>query len=114
MKTSTGKPTKAEQERFETLLDIGCLACLSFGFFSVPQIHHLLSGGKRRGHMFTVPLCPYHHQNYPPTKGLKWALENLGPSLAGNPKAFRHKFGDDEALLKEANDLIEKLTGKAA
>ena len=68
---STKPPTKAEQERFQAMRRIGCIACFigrQIGIASAQlahrnlEIHHLLSGGRRIGHEATVCLCHYHHQ----------------------------------------------------
>lgn len=103
MKHSTGKPTKAEQARFDAMKEQGiCIACCLRGERR-PQpieIHHLLSGGKRRGHLFTVGLCQWHHRGIPPFGwGDAEALYELGPSLAKGSKPFRAVFGSDDDLL---------------
>lgn len=103
MKHSTGKPTKAEQERFRMLLDIGCIACAPI--YNTPEIHHLLSGNKRRGHMFTIPLCPWHHRGYC-HMGIELMTKFWGPSLAHGSKKFRERFGTDDELLAKVNALI--------
>lgn len=110
MKHSTGAPTKADRARFEALLKIGCLACLQrVQQYRVPEIHHLLSGNKRRGHQFTVPLCSYHHRRVPIGPfNLTWHREVLGPSLAHQPNSFRAEFGTDEALLARVNELLQR------
>lgn len=110
VKHSTPRPTKADQKRFEALLKAGCLACLQrVQLFRVPEIHHLLSGNKRRGHRFSVPLCSYHHRNVPiGPMSLKEHRELLGPSLAKESKAFREEFGSDDELLERANRIIAR------
>lgn len=113
MRHSTGKPTKAEQARFDAMKEAGvCIACHIGGNQRFPQyveIHHLLSGNKRRGHLFTVGLCVWHHRGIPPFGwGDKEALEELGPSLAKGSKPFRAMFGSDDELLKIQNELLSK------
>lgn len=110
MKHSTGRPTKADRERFDALLRIGCLACLQrVQQYCIPEIHHLLSGNRRRGHQYTIPLCSYHHRRVPiGPMGLHEHRNLLGPSLAEEPRAFRQEFGDDETLLATANELIAR------
>lgn len=110
MKHSTGRPTKAQVSRFEQLRAIGCLCCKKLGLpfqCGATEIHHTLSGGKRRGHDYTLPLGSYHH------RGTLWAgmttkqmMEFFGPSLARGSKPFREKFGTDDELLAEVNKLI--------
>lgn len=92
--------TKRELERFRRLQELGCIACRKLGKFSVPEIHHLLSGGRRRGHMYTLPLCPAHHRGVFHDEALH------GPSLALSVRRFREVFGSDDELLGEVNGLL--------
>lgn len=109
MRHSTGKPTKAEKKRMDAIKAGNCVCCHMLGLESFwPEIHHLLSGNKRRGHMFTVGLCSHHHRNtgfelYPHADELR---KRLGPSLANGSKPFREAFGDDNALLEYQNRLL--------
>lgn len=63
MKHSTGTPTKYEQDRLDAMIRLGCVACAHLKIpYADIEVHHLLSGGKRMGHWFTIPLCAGHHQ----------------------------------------------------
>lgn len=67
---STGNKTKAQQVRLDTIKEIGCIACIALGFGHMGcHEHHLLVAGKhgqhRRGHDFTIGLCPWHHLDSP-------------------------------------------------
>ena len=65
MRHSTGKPTEAEQARFDRMKELGiCVACYQRGWRGgqYVEIHHLLSGNRRIGHMATVSLCGWHHR----------------------------------------------------
>jgi hypothetical protein len=111
MKTSTGTPTKAEAARMAAFQKIGCLACRSLGFYRTPEVHHLLSGNKRRGHKFTVPLCSWHHRSTPfELYDQKSSTLAFGPSLALGSKPFHAHFGSDEELLAETNRLLEQMS----
>lgn len=111
MKHSTGKPTKAEAARMERLSRMPCVACRQLDTYLIPlrsEVHHLLSGNRRRGHMFTVPLCSWHH------RGVRyWEMDPkahpkfFGPSLALSSKAFRARFGTDDELLAMTDKLLE-------
>jgi Recombination enhancement, RecA-dependent nuclease len=92
--------------RILELQQYGCLACRQLGYIQPADLHHLLSGGKRRGDQVTVPLCEFHHRGVWNTRftSLKLAHTLCGPSLALEPKAFRERFGTDEKLLAEANE----------
>lgn len=53
-----GNFTRAEQKWIDFLLGYGCMICRS-----PPQIHHILTNGRRPNHHFyTIPLCFHHHQ----------------------------------------------------
>jgi hypothetical protein len=105
--------TKAEQARFDRMKEICiCVACyqrkLHSGYI---QIHHLniggLAGQKRRGHMYTISLCLWHHLGqlmYGYNK--KDLREIYGPSLAEGSKPFHFWFGSDEELLATQNRLL--------
>ena len=86
--------------------EIGCIACLSDGRGYVPcEKHHLLTtglhgNGKRRGEQATVGLCSYHH------RGIGAPVDYLGPSLAREARAFRARYGSDDALLAYQDRLI--------
>ena len=116
MKHSTGKPTKAEQARFDKMKDgVQCVACYQRGIVKSGyiEIHHLLSGNKRIGHMATVSLCPWHHRGvvYGDGMSIAQAKELYGPSLANGSKPFRTEFGTDAELLAIQNALLEGTDG---
>lgn len=111
MKHSTGTPTKAEKARMDAMkLECQCVACYQRGIIKSGhiEIHHLLSGNKRIGHMATVSLCPWHHRGVIFGYGMTTAKykELLGPSLAHGSKPFRAKFGSDMELLALQNALL--------
>lgn len=110
MKHSTGNPTKADRARFDALQNMGCIVSrLYLNRFAQADIHHLLSGNKRRGHQYTIPLSPWFHRGIPPI-GLSamQAAMIYGPSLAKSSKRFREMYGDDDSLLAEVNELLNK------
>lgn len=71
------------------------------------DFHHLKSGNIRRGHMFGVGLCTWHHRRYP-FEGMtcKQMVILFGPSLLDGGKAFAGVFGNDEELLERQNQLL--------
>lgn len=91
--------TKAEKQRFQKLVDLGCIICLRGGWgHSQPEIHHIRKGqgvGQRASHDKTIPLCPAHHR----TGG-------YGVAIHAGQKAFENKFGDEHFLLEYTNQLI--------
>lgn len=99
----TGTPTKADLHRFDMLHRIGCIACRKAGSgYAIPEVHHVLSGGRRIGHQATLPLCPHHHRF--PSNGTV-----VGPSLADGSRVFAAKWGTQQQLLAEVNQLIAEL-----
>lgn len=110
MKHSTRKPTKAEAKRMAAIKGMVCLACAlaPCPTYMPTEVHHLLSGNKRRGHLCTVPLCVYHHRGIRPTLGMAKdeAEELFGPSLALSSRHFRERFGNDDELLARTDALL--------
>ena len=74
--------------------ELGCIVCGS----APCEVHHLLSGGVRRGHEFTIGLCTEHHTG----NG-----DLIAPSYHGSKKQFQAICGYDEELLQRQNDLVE-------
>lgn len=110
MKHSTGNRTKAEQARFDAMKELGlCVACYRRGIHGRGhiEIHHLLSGNKRIGHMATVSLCVWHHRGMAQAGTHAEMAETFGPSLANGSKPFRAEFGNDKELLLIQNILLD-------
>ncbi|NID15404.1 Ref family recombination enhancement nuclease [Luteibacter yeojuensis] len=118
------KPTKAERERWAAARVRGCVACYlneterfccraSYG--QSLEIHHLLSGGRRRGHRFTVCLCEHHHQAARlifADLGYQDHAVMYGPSFGREPRRFREVYRDDDALLALQDWMIENLPAR--
>ena len=65
VKAKPGKraPTKEEAQWMSDIVDFGCIACYLDGHPRTPgAVHHLLRGGLRMGHLFTICLCQPGHQ----------------------------------------------------
>lgn len=96
----TKSPTKADKRRFRALQEHGCICCEIEGDgHRDPEIHHILSGGRRIGHQFTLPLCPFHHRG-----ALVDSRNYHGPSLADGSKPFKAHYGGELALLEKVNE----------
>lgn len=120
MKTgrSTGKPTAAQQRRFDRIKDpdpmtgAGCVVAHILGIGWLPAgIHHFCIGGhhgqKRRGHDYTIGLNDWSHQGYVLPGWTKEQCERvLGPSFAKTPNEFRERFGTDDELLAIQNEVL--------
>jgi hypothetical protein len=85
---------------------VGCIVTrLKFERWEPYDVHHLLSGNRRRGHLFTIPLSPFYHRGIVPAGYANYenAAAALGPSFAKEPRAFRYTFGTDDELLEATN-----------
>jgi hypothetical protein len=94
VKAKPGKraPTAIESSWMSAIVAYGCIACRLDG---VPPretaVHHILRGGRRIGHLFSLPLCdPGHHQN-----GQAMGLMSRHPFKA----RFEAKYGTELELL---------------
>lgn len=92
-KAKPGKrtPTKDEREWMDAITSYGCIACRMDGLGVVPPaVHHILRGGVRMGHLFTLPLCPAHHQH-----------DSSSGLIARHPHKmqFERKYGSEDSLL---------------
>lgn len=96
IRTKRGKrtPTKAEAEWMTRIVRYGCIACRKDGHAPRPTaVHHILSGGVRIGHLFTLPLCDLgHHQG-----GEQFGMVSRHPNKA----AFEARYGTELELLAE-------------
>lgn len=102
----TKSRTKAQQRRFDALKEMGCICCIKRGLGPTPpEIHHDTDCGRRRGHDYTLPLCPWHHRGKHDA-GAAAAEAVAGPSLARNKRAFIEEFGTEESLRKEVNERL--------
>ncbi|RZL40160.1 MAG: hypothetical protein EOP35_01760 [Rubrivivax sp.] len=99
-------PTVAERAWMDAITAIGCIACLIDGHPETPgAVHHLLSGGRRMGHMHTICLCdPGHHQN-----GQQFGKVSRHPF---KPR-FEAIYGTESALLDLTQQLVQQQGGRA-
>lgn len=94
-------PTKAEREWMAAIVALGCIACHLDGVAPRPTaVHHLLRGGRRIGHLFSIGLCdPGHHQG-----GAQFGLVSRHPWRAH----FEAKYGSEADLLAEVARRLAK------
>lgn len=102
MATKPGKrtPTVAEAAWMDAITTIGCIACLLDDRPNTPGVvHHILSGGQRMGHMFSICLCqPGHHMD-----GQQKGLISRHPFKA----QFERRYGSERALLAHSQYLVK-------
>jgi len=104
---STGRPTKAQQRRFDDLKQMGCIIeLIRSGRYRPPDIHHICEGGKRKGHDFTLPLSSWHNRGWEPnmTKDESYAI--LGPSFYNDKAEFIKEYGTELELLDKVNEML--------
>ncbi len=101
----------AERAHVERVKCTPCLACVIEGMPAAPcsEAHHLLSGGRRIGHMATIALCPWHHRGVPVGALTVGATrDTFGPSLMDGSKPFRARYGTDAELLDMQRQMLER------
>jgi len=90
---------KADKERYQKIVDAGCIICLlEKGIYSPPEIHHPY-GRKKGGNQKTYGLCFCHHREG----------SNCDEYVSRHPwKAeFEARYGSEEELLKSTNVILE-------
>lgn len=80
--------------------EIGCVCCqlLRLPTSTHLEIHHLLVGGRRAGHRFTICLCWMHHQGR--------SIAGLWTSIAQGSKAFERVHGSQWDLWLKVQHLL--------
>lgn len=99
MNHSTGKPVKHEQKRIDSMLRLGCVACAVIEIpYAIAEVHHLLDGGHRMGHWYTIPLCSGHHRGV-------WSLDQRQAieryyriAISDGRKVFVRIYGTERSL----------------
>ena len=89
---------KADKERYQKLIDLGCIVCLIFEeVYTPPEIHHPY-GRKGNGNQKTYPLCFLHHNS----------RVDCDDYTSRHPYKFKfeERYDTDENLLEETNRLI--------
>ena len=84
-------PTKLEREWMGAAAAFGCVACRKDGHETPAEVHHIISGGRRMGHLFTIPLCPEHHRGD----------GRIVPSVHFAKRTFVMRYGSELELLAE-------------
>lgn len=97
-------PTKDEATWMADIVTLGCIACLLDGVLPrQTAVHHILRGGVRIGHLFTLPLCdPGHHQN-----GQPFGLISRHPWKA----RFERRYGTEMDLLLLVQNRVLEMKG---
>lgn len=96
-------PTKPEREWMYSISRLGCIICRIQGRGYVPAaVHHMLSGSRRMGHLYSLPLCdPGHHQGAPRSSG--------EVSRHPNKAEFEARYGTEEFLLEVTQRAVKEI-----
>jgi hypothetical protein len=100
---------KADSSRMQLIKESGCIATLlAAGKSQAPDVHHLLSCGRRKGHQFTIGLSPWHHRGVQLDGFSRQEMMGIyGPSYAHSRRGFQAFFGRDDLLLKIQNVILQ-------
>lgn len=89
-------PTFSERVHMQSLVDLGCIIANSECSGRI-TIHHCFTGmGRRKNHLFTIPLCWPHHLG----------PEGIDGKRMGK-RVWESKYGTEEALLEKVRSIIE-------
>lgn len=91
--------TAAESRWIAAIVAYGCVACHAEALgYVAPEVHHILRGGVRMGHLYAIGLCAGHHRDGAGRPGL----------VARHPhKArFEGRYGSEWDLLGYLRDEI--------
>jgi len=107
---------RAESDRIVRAKEGPCIACVVLHQRDeLPEhmvvvgcdYHHMKSGNVRRGHMFGVALCVWHHRRHP---WGDWTFPQMrkiyGPSLMDGSALFHRTYGSDDWLLAKQAEVL--------
>ena len=93
-------PTKAQKKYWTAVAELGCIACRKDGVYNpYVSIHHVDGRTKKNAHWEVLPLCANHHQG----------VDGYTVSVHEWKKRFELKYGTQEELMRETNDLLAEL-----
>ena len=106
--SSLPAPTRDQLRRHDAIREDGCLLCQLKGLgHTLPQIHHLLLGGRKISHDHVLGLCDWHHQAIKPADWKYGAMvDRYGPSLAHGSYVFHEHWGADQYLLELQSERV--------
>ena len=109
MNHSTRAPTKYEAERIEAMKKHGCVACAVLGVPNLNELelHHILDGGKRMGHYFSIFLCAGHHQGRWTEGQLDWIEPKQRFAISDGRKRFNAIYGTERLLWERVQKKLE-------
>jgi len=92
-------PTKAEQERIDRMKRLGCPACAFLEIVNVGcDLHHILIGGVRAGHWYSIFLCPGHHRGAWSPEQLELIEPHQRVAISDGRKAFTRVYPSEREM----------------
>ena len=98
---SLANPDKHERAWMDAITRLGCIACRVDGRGHSPAVvHHIIKHGRRVGHLFTIPLCPNHHNSG----------RRDEDCISRHPwhRAFEKRYGSELLLLDITWQLVDR------
>jgi len=105
----TRPPTKYERERIEAMKPFGCVACAVLGVPNLNhlELHHILDGGQRMGHYFSIFLCRGHHQGDWSDSQLEWIEPKHRYAISDGRKLFNAAYGSERELWERVQNKLK-------
>jgi len=101
-RTGQGKvPPTADEQAWMNQVAQFCIVCRLFHNAITPaEIHHIKSGDRRMGHLFSLGLCYAHHRGG----------TDSGPFISRHPYKFRFEqaYGTEIELLEKLEQFINE------
>lgn len=104
--------TKAEQHRVDLMRCLGCVACASSGWLNLDELelHHLIEGSRRLGHLYTIFLCRGHHQGHWSSAQIQALLPKYRVAISDGRKRFNKVFRSERYLWERTQVTIDDPT----
>lgn len=104
--------TVSQQHRVDSMKSLGCVACAFSGWLNLDEmeLHHLLLGGHRMGHEFTIFLCRGHHQGHWSSAQIQGLLPKFRVAISDGRKLFNKVFKSERYLWERTQVTINDPT----
>lgn len=98
---------KLQQLRCDRMMHLGCVACAWLGLPHVAhECHHILIGGRRAGHWFTLPLCRGHHQGDWSQEQIEVIPEDYRMAISDGRKAMRQNYPTEQQMWETVQEKL--------
>jgi len=108
------RATKEEKRRIAAMLTLGCAACVQEppGWPAArPDVHHIVEGNRRLGHLYTIPLCKGHHQGlwsrYQRHYMDSSVIDMKAVALSDGKPLFVERYGTEKELWQATQLLLD-------